>query len=103
MDKFFKILIFIFFSFLFLFTKVLALEEKIKIGLLVPLTGEDNEIGHEILQATRIALKDINSGKLEIYPKSHAAWTGGKQKLMDKGRISKFNKKFQNFKSNKKD
>ena len=36
--------------------------------------------------------------KLEIDPKSHAAWTGGKQKLMDKGRISKFNKKFQNFK-----
>ena len=34
--------------------------------------------------------------KLEIDPKSHAAWTGGKQKLMDKGRISKFNKKFQN-------
>ena len=27
---------------------------------------------------------------------------GGKQKLMDKGRISKFNKKFQNFKSEKK-
>ena len=40
--------------------------------------------------------------KLEIDPKSHAAWTGGKQKLMDKGRISKFNKKFQNFKSEKK-
>ena len=40
--------------------------------------------------------------KLEIDPKSHSAWTGGKQKLMDKGRISKFNKKFQNFKSDKK-
>ena len=40
--------------------------------------------------------------KLEIDPKSHAAWTGGKQKLMDKGRISKFNKKFQNFKTEKK-
>ena len=40
--------------------------------------------------------------KLEIDPKSHSAWTGGKQKLMVKGRISKFNKKFQNFKSEKK-
>ena len=40
--------------------------------------------------------------KLEIDPKSHSAWTGGKQKLMDKGRISKFNKKFQNFNSDKK-
>ena len=29
-------------------------------------------------------------------------WTGGKQKLMDKGRISKFNKKFQNFKEKEK-
>ena len=37
--------------------------------------------------------------KLEIDPKSHSAWTGGKQKLLDKGRVSKFNKKFQNFKS----
>jgi len=39
--------------------------------------------------------------KLEIDPKSHAAWTGGKQKILDKGRISKFNKKFQNFRSEK--
>ena len=30
--------------------------------------------------------------KLEIDPKSHSAWTGGKQKILDKGRISKFNK-----------
>ncbi len=35
--------------------------------------------------------------KLEIDPKSHSAWTGGKQKILDKGRVSKFNKKFQNF------
>ena len=34
--------------------------------------------------------------KLEIDPKSHAAWTGGKQNILDKGRVSKFNKKFQN-------
>ena len=37
--------------------------------------------------------------KLDIDPKSHSAWTGGKQKILDKGRVSKFNKKFQNFKS----
>ena len=30
--------------------------------------------------------------KLEIDP--NISWTGGKQKLMDKGRISKFNKNF---------
>ena len=38
--------------------------------------------------------------KLGIDPKSHS--TGGKQKILDKGRISKFNKKFQNFESEKK-
>tara|TARA_B100001027_G_C16227279_1_gene312811 strand:+ start:506 stop:730 length:225 start_codon:yes stop_codon:yes gene_type:complete len=38
--------------------------------------------------------------KLEIDPKSHSAWTGGQQKLLDKGRVSKFNKKFKNFRSN---
>ena len=37
--------------------------------------------------------------KLEIDPKSHSAWTGGKQRILDKGRVSKFNKKFQNFRS----
>ncbi|MDC3161111.1 50S ribosomal protein L31 [Candidatus Pelagibacter sp.] len=40
--------------------------------------------------------------KLEIDPKSHSAWTGGKQRLLDKGRVSKFNKKFQNFRSENK-
>ena len=44
---------------------------------------------------------EVDVLKLEIDPKSHSAWTGGKQKLMDKGRISKFNKKFENFKSSK--
>ena len=40
--------------------------------------------------------------KLEIDPKSHSALTGGKQKLLDNGRISKFNKKFQYFRSENK-
>ena len=69
MYKFFKILALLIFNFLFLHTSVFSSEEKIKIGLLIPLTGEDKEIGHQIVQSTRIALKDINSNKLEIYPK----------------------------------
>ena len=69
MFKFFKILTLIFFYFLSLNHSVHSSEEKIKIGLLVPLTGEDKEIGHQIVKSTRIALKDINSEKLEIYPK----------------------------------
>ena len=32
--------------------------------------------------------------KLDIDPKSHSAWTGGTQKILDKGRVSKYNKKF---------
>ena len=40
--------------------------------------------------------------KLEIDPKSHSALTGVKQKIMDKGQVSKFNKKFQNFRSENK-
>ena len=43
---------------------------------------------------------DGDTIKLEIDPKSHSAWTGGQQKLLDKGRVSKFNKKFKNFRSN---
>jgi len=48
--------------------------------------------------------KDGDTLKLDIDPKSHSAWTGGKQKILDKGRVSKFNKKFQNLniKKNKK-
>ena len=46
--------------------------------------------------------KEGDTLKLEIAPKSHSAWTGGKQKLLDKGRVSKFNKKFQNFRSENK-
>ena len=31
--------------------------------------------------------------KLDIDPKSHFAWTGGSQKILDKGRVSRYNKK----------
>jgi large subunit ribosomal protein L31 len=35
---------------------------------------------------------------LEIDPKSHPAWTGGTQQLLDRGgRLSRFNKKFEGF------
>ena len=35
-------------------------QEKIKIGLLVPLTGKDAEIGQSIIKATRLAINKIN-------------------------------------------
>ena len=69
MNKLFKILIFII-SYFFIFNSVVfSFEEKIKIGLLVPLTGENKEIGHQLVKSARIALKDINSKKIEIYPR----------------------------------
>ena len=40
--------------------------------------------------------KENDVMKLDIDPISHPAWTGGSQKIIDKGRISKFNKKFEN-------
>lgn len=34
---------------------------------------------------------------LDIDPLSHPAWTGGPQKVGERGRVSKFNQKFANF------
>ncbi len=67
-----KIFIILFLSFCNLFFTnglVFSEENKVKIGLLVPLSGENAEIGKQIVKATRLALKDINSNKLEIFPK----------------------------------
>ena len=44
-------------------------ETKIKIGLLVPLTGDNSEIGKQIVNAVQLALKDINFNQIEVYPK----------------------------------
>ena len=46
--------------------------------------------------------KEGDSLKLDIDPKSHAAWIGGSQKVLDKGRVSKFFKKFKNLRSTEK-
>ena len=35
--------------------------------------------------------------KLDIDPKSHPAWTGGQQRVLDKGQVAKFKKKFADF------
>ena len=46
--------------------------------------------------------KEGDSLKLDIDSKSHPAWTGGSQKILDKGRVNKFNKKFSNLRSTNK-
>ena len=69
MYKILKILFFIILSFLFLHKIALTSDKIIKIGLLVPVTGDDKKIGEQIIKSTRIALKDIGNDKIEIYLK----------------------------------
>jgi hypothetical protein len=49
--------------------KNVSANEKIKIGLLVPLSGKNAEIGQSIVQATRLAINKINNPSIEIIPK----------------------------------
>ena len=49
--------------------EVLKANEKIKIGLLVPLTGENSEIGESIIKSVRLAINKINNPSIEIIPK----------------------------------
>jgi len=51
------------------YTQKLFAEEKIKIGLLVPLSGKNAEIGQSIIKATQLAINKINSHYIEILPK----------------------------------
>ena len=69
MNKIFIILFLFFISLFFIVNSSFAEQNKVKIGLLVPLSGNNAEIGKQIIKATRMALKDINSEKLEIFPK----------------------------------
>tara|TARA_B110000093_G_scaffold137640_1_gene147591 strand:+ start:435 stop:1583 length:1149 start_codon:yes stop_codon:yes gene_type:complete len=48
-------------------------EEKIKIGLLVPLTGKDSEVGQSIIKAVQLAINQINNSSIEIIPKDTAS------------------------------
>ena len=70
-----KIIKIISISLLLLFLNFLNLvnaNEKIKIGLLVPMTGENKDLGSSIIKAVSLAVKDINNDLIEIYPKDTA-------------------------------
>ena len=45
--------------------------------------------------------KENDTLKLHKDPNSPRAWTGGSQKVLDKGRVSKYNKKFSNLRLKK--
>ena len=68
MNKIIKIILFLAFGFLFTPVALLA-NEKIRIGLLVPLTGKNSEIGKSIIKSTRLAINTINNASIEIIPK----------------------------------
>ena len=66
MIKIIKIILLLF-SFIMYSQKILA-DEKIKIGLLIPLTGKNSEIGQSIIKATQLAINKINNPLIEILP-----------------------------------
>ncbi len=68
MNKIIKFILLLTFSLLLSVQKISAVE-KIKIGLLVPLSGENAHIGHSIIKATRLAINKIDNSLIEILPR----------------------------------
>ena len=70
-----KIIQFIIFTLIVLILNIhqISADEKIKIGLIVPLSGEYKEIGDSILKATRLAINKIDNNKIKIIPKDTRA------------------------------
>ena len=68
MKIFIKIIVFIC-AISFLNIEKISAEEKIKIGLLVPLSGEHSYIGKSIIRSVRLAINKINNSSIEILPK----------------------------------
>ena len=69
MNKLLKFIKIIFFILVNLYPFNILADEKLKIGLLVPVTGDNKELGKQIIKSVRIALEDINTEKLEIHLK----------------------------------
>ena len=73
MIKLFKIFFILKWGVFLLFSSTASANEKIKIGLLVPMTGTNKEIGQSIIKAVSLAVKDIDNNLIEIYPKDTAS------------------------------
>ena len=72
MKKIIKIIVLLTLTFSVFAEKVFA-KEKIRIGLLVPLTGKNSEIGQSIIKAARLAINQIDNLSIEIIPKDTAS------------------------------
>ena len=68
-----KYLIQFFTSILFIifFISNASANNKIKIGLVVPLSGENKDLGESILKSIRLAVNDINDDRILIIPKDN--------------------------------
>ena len=73
MKKLIKIIFYISLNFFLLFSLSAKAVEKIQIGLLVPMTGLDKDLGQSIIKAVRLALKDIDNDMIEIIPRDTAS------------------------------
>ena len=73
MKKIVKFILLLLISYTFLFSQIAHASEKIKIGLLVPMSGPNKEIGQSIIKAVGLAVKDINNNQIEIFPKDTAS------------------------------
>ena len=73
MNKLFKILFILQCGVFLLFFQTVSASDKIKIGLLIPMTGSNKEIGQSIIKAVSLAVKDIDNSLIEIYPKDTAS------------------------------
>ena len=70
MKKLLNLIFFVFIIFNFS-EKLFASEEKIKIGLLLPLNGQNQDIGKSVLRSVNLAINKIDDPILEIYPKNN--------------------------------
>ena len=68
MKKIIKIILLLTLTFSLSTAEIIA-SEKIKIGLLVPLTGKNSEIGQSIVKSVRLAINKINNLSIQIVPK----------------------------------
>ncbi len=73
MIKLIKIIFILKFGVFLLFFHTASANEKIKIGLLIPMTGSNKEVGQSIIKAVSLAVKDIDSNSIEVYPKDTAS------------------------------
>ena len=73
MKKLIKIIFYISLNFFLLFSLSAKAVEKMQIGLLVPMTGLNKDLGQSIIKPVRLALKDINSELIEIIPRDTAS------------------------------